>query len=181
MYDTRKPVLLKDGTQAVLRGLRPGDGEAMLRFLKKTRGESEFLMLYPEEITQTVEQEENWIRRKLEDPNAWMIICEVNGEMVGVCEIFRNRGIKVRHRGILAVAVVKDFWRQGIGTVFFEEMEAVARQNGITQMELEVVEGNERAMALYEKQGFAVTGTIPGAMRYKDGRERCYYYMVKKL
>ena len=63
----------------------------------------------------------------------------------------------------------------------FEEMEAVARQNGITQMELEVVEGNERAMALYEKQGFAVTGTIPGAIRYKDGRERCYYYMVKKL
>ena len=36
-------------------------------------------------------------------------------------------------------------------------------------MELNVVSRNERAVKLYEKMGFVKSGSIPNAMKHKDG------------
>ena len=51
----------------------------------------------------------------------------------------------------------------------------------ILQMELEFVEGNQRARALYEKMGFRIAGVKPDAIRLKDGTLLNEYFMVKKL
>lgn len=129
----------------------------------------------------TVEQEEKFIQNVLESPDDTMILCEVDGEIAGNCHLMRHNKIKNRHRAMVAIALVKKFWNLGIGTAMFEEMIAAARQQGIEQLELEVIEDNERAMALYKKMGFRVTGEKPNAIRLSDGTMLKEYYMVREL
>jgi ribosomal protein S18 acetylase RimI-like enzyme len=61
------------------------------------------------------------------------------------------------------------------------EMESRARMKGITQLELSFAEGNDRAMALYEKMGFAICAKMPNAYRLSDGRSLCEIFMIKEL
>ncbi len=67
-----------------------------------------------------------------------------------------NRWRKTRHRGQVAIALLKDYWGLGIGTAMFKEMIDKARQEKLEQLELEVIEGNQRAIGLYHKMGFCV-------------------------
>ena len=55
------------------------------------------------------------------------------------------------------------------------------KKQGIEQLELEVIESNQRAIGLYEKMGFEITSYIPNAIKLKDGRVLKEFYMVKKL
>ena len=64
----------------------------------------------------------------------------------------------------------------------FEVMTDIAMSNpNILHMELEYVEGNSRARALYEKMGFQIAGIKPDAIRLKDGTLLNEYYMIKKI
>jgi ribosomal protein S18 acetylase RimI-like enzyme len=53
--------------------------------------------------------------------------------------------------------------------------------NKITQVELDVVTTNERALRIYQGFGFKIVGTIPNALRYSDGRCVDEYNMIKFL
>ncbi len=82
----------------------------------------------------------------------------------------------------MAIALLKEYWNQGIGTRMFREMIRIAEGNeNILQMELEFVEGNTRARALYEKMGFRITGVKPNAIRLKDGTLLNEYSMVREI
>ena len=48
-------------------------------------------------------------------------------------------------------------------------------------MELDFVEGNSRARALYEKMGFSITGVKPNAIRLKDGTLLNEYSMIREI
>ena len=63
----------------------------------------------------------------------------------------------------------------------FEEMEAFARERGVTQLELAYIQGNERARHLYDRMGFVETGRSPDAMRQRDGTLADEIFMMKKL
>ena len=111
-----------------------------------------------------------------------MIVCLVDGKVAGNCQIVWKTGIKTRHRAQVAIALLKEFWNLGIGTAMFTEMIDIARSNpDIIQMELEFIEGNTRARALYEKMGFRITGVKPNAIRLKDGTLLNEYQMVRKM
>ena len=63
-----------------------------------------------------------------------------------------------------------------------ETLISVAESNpGILQVELDYIEGNNRARYLYEKMGFKVVATHPDAIRLKDGTLLDEYMMIKKL
>ena len=51
----------------------------------------------------------------------------------------------------------------GIGTVLIEALEQRARNRGLTWVELGVDDNSSRPQALYERLGYAVTGTEPGS------------------
>lgn len=63
----------------------------------------------------------------------------------------------------------------------FEEMIDKARQEKLEQLELEVIEGNQRAIELYHKMGFVCTGEKPNASRLEDGSSLKELMMVKVL
>jgi len=54
-------------------------------------------------------------------------------------------------------------------------------KEGVTQLELDFIEGNERAKALYEKMGFKVVAVKPNSIRLKDGTLLNEYSMVREM
>ena len=110
-----------------------------------------------------------------------MIVCFVEGKLAGNCQIARKAHLKNKHRGTVAIALLREYWGLGIGTAMFEEMLEIARGWGLAQVELEVIEGNDRAMALYEKMGFETVAAIPDAIRLEDGTSLKEFTMAKKL
>lgn len=177
------PFLLKDGRKALLRSPREEDIPGLLNYLVVSAGESDFILRYPEECGKyTPEGEAQWIQNKNASQNAAALVCEVEGKIAGNCEINRSGRLKTRHRATVAIALLREFWGQGIGTAMFRELIRIGESwDGVTQMELEFVEGNVRARALYEKMGFRITGVRPDAIRLKDGSLRNEYMMIRKL
>ena len=176
-----KEIVLKDGARAILRSPRVEDAQEMLNYLKATAGETEFVIRYPEECTMTLEQEERFIRSIVDSESDVMILCVIDGRIAGNCQLKFGTRIKTRHSGRVAIALYREFWGRGIGTILFEEMIGLAKQRGLMQLELEFVEGNERGRALYEKMGFSIVAVRPDAYLLKDGSFRKEYIMMKKL
>lgn len=183
MIVEKKEIILKDGRKAVLRSARDEDIPGMLEYLYISAGETDFILRYPEECGKyTAEGEKELFDRVNASDNEAMIVCLVDGKVAGNCQIVWKTGIKTRHRAQVAIALLKEFWNLGIGTAMFTEMIDIARSNpDIIQMELEFIEGNTRARALYEKMGFRITGVKPNAIRLKDGTLLNEYQMVRKM
>ncbi len=174
---------LKDGRTAILRSPCDDDIQGMLDYLYISSGETEFILRYPEECSKyTPEGEKELFDKMNNSENEAMIVCTVDGKIAGNCAISWKTGIKTKHRAMVAIALIKEFWNLGIGTRMFEEMIRIAKSNpDIIQMELDFVEGNSRARALYEKMGFRITGVKPDAIRLKDGTLLNEYSMVRKI
>ena len=174
---------LKDGREAVLRSPREEDIPSTLDYLRQSAGETEFILRYPEECDKyTPEKEKALFERVNASPFEAMIMGVVDGRVIGNCDIAFYTGMKTRHRASVAIALLKDYWNQGIGTRMFQEMIRIACANPeITQLELDFVEGNVRARRLYEKMGFRITGVHPDAIRLRDGTMLNEYSMVKRL
>ena len=174
---------LKDGRSALLRSPGDEDIQGMLDYLYVSSGETEFILRYPEECEKyTPEGEKELFDRMNASDNEAMIVCIVDGKVAGNCQIVWKKGMKTKHRAFVAIALLKEYWNQGIGTRMFEEMIRIAESNhDIIQMELDFVEGNSRARALYEKMGFRITGVKPDAIRLKDGTLLNEYSMVRKM
>ena len=180
LYQTTT-ITLKNGKQATFRSPRKEDAAALLDYLRKTAEETDFVLRYPDEVTMTLEQEEAFIERINQSANSYMIICLVDGKHAGNCSMQFHDKRKVRHRGEVAIALVKEFWGMGIGTFMFEEMLQLAREYGASQLELGMVDGNERGLALYRKMGFREYGRLPNAFHQKDGTMRDEILMALEL
>jgi len=174
---------LKDGREAILRSPKEEDIESTLEYLVTSAGETDYLLRYPEECGKyTPEGEKVLFEQKNASPNEAMIMCIVDGRVVGNCSISFFKGLKTKHRAGIGIALIRDFWNQGIGTKMFEEMIRLAEdREDVMQLELEFVEGNERARHLYEKMGFRIVGIHPNAIRLKDGTMLNNYIMIKEL
>ncbi len=174
---------LKDGRKAVLRSVCDDDIQGMLDYLYVSSGETDFILRYPEECTKyTPKGEKELFDRMNASETDAMLTCIVDGKIAGNCQIGWSKMIKLKHRANVAIAPIKEFWNLGIGTKMFEELIRIAEANpDIIQMELDFIEGNSRARALYEKMGFRITGVKPDAIRLKDGTLLNEYSMVRKV
>lgn len=177
-----KEITLNDGRSAILRAPRAEDAAELLEYLKTTAGETHYLIRTPEEWTTTTAQEAAFLQNILDSDSTLMIVCVVDGKIAGNCQIDFYTRVKNRHRGSIGIALLKEFWGLGIGTAMFEEMITIARsRDGILQLELEVIEGNTRAIGLYKKMGFIPVADKPNAIRLPDGTLLKEILMIKTL
>ena len=176
-----KEITLKDGRTAVFRSPKPEDSEALLKYMKATAGETPYLLRTPEECTMTAEAEQAFITNVNNQKHAVMILCFLEGNLAGTCQIVRHTRQKSQHRASVMIALYQKFWGLGIGTAMFQEMITPAKDWEVQQLELEVIEGNVRAIALYEKMGFTTVATLPDAIRLNDGTFLKEYTMVRNI
>ena len=177
-----RTVTLKDGRTCILRPTHPDDSAAMIEYMKKTAEETPFLLRYPDEVSYTLEQEQNILTSLLDDPSTVMMAAVVDGKVAGnssVSGIGTKR--KIRHRCSLAIALYREYWGLGIGTAMIGYLAELAERIGYEQMDLEVVAENTQAQALYRKCGFQESGRRIGALKFDDGTLHDEILMVKKL
>jgi len=174
---------LKDGRKALIRSPKEEDIQGMLDYLYQSAEETDFVLRYPEECSRyTAEGERDLFDRINRSDTEAMLVCIVEGIVAGNCQITWNNRIKTRHRASVAIALLRDYWNQGIGTRLFQELIKIAEDHeNILQMELEFIEGNSRARALYEKMGFRITGVGVNAVRLKDGTLLNEYHMIREI
>jgi len=181
MLFPQKTMHLKDGRTAIFRSPADSDAEEMISYMRQTAGETDYLLRTPEEVTMTPEQEARYLRSIRDSEYDCMIICTVDGVLAGNCQISRHNKRKNCHRADVMIALLAQFWNLGIGTALFREMIAIAESWGLMQLELEVIDGNQRAMGLYRKMGFEIAATRPDSIRLKDGTQLAEHIMIKKL
>ena len=181
MLFERKEIQLKDGRTALFRSPEGEDALEMLQYLRDCSSETEFVVRYPEECPVAAEQEVAFLEGVNRSPDNVMIVCIVDGKIAGNCHLAFHGRMKTKHRGNVAIALRKKYWNLGIGQAMFREMIAIAEKQGISQLELAYIEGNERAKHLYEKMGFVQVAEHPDAFRLKDGTLRKEIFMMRKL
>ncbi len=181
MHFPEKEIRLKDGRTAIFRTPSPADAAEMIAYMRKTAGETDYLLRTPEEVTMTVPDEEAFLLRIADSEYDCMIVCTVDGKLAGNCQISRHNKRKNRHRADVMIALLEEFWGLGIGTAMFEELIAIGKQWDLMQLELEVIEGNERAMGLYRKMGFETVSYVPNAICLSDGTLLKEFRMIKCL
>lgn len=182
MLFEEKTMTLKNGLTAVFKSPELSDAEGMLEYIKTACDETEFLLRDGEEWENTtVEQEAAWIQGLRTSPDTLAIACYVEGRIAGNCEISFQSGRKIAHRATVALALRKAYWNLGIGSIMLAEMLHAAGSRGVEIVELEFIEGNQRAQRLYEKNGFQIVCEKPRAFKMKDGTYRSEFHMQKYL
>mgnify|MGYP003373757332 FL=1 len=172
----------KQDREIILRSAEEKDAESLLDFLKITAAETPFLLREPDEITLSIEQEQDFIKAKKDSENEILLIAEIEGKHIGNCSLMSVGGFRrYRHRCEIAIALYQEYCGLGIGKAMLEMLLDIAKQVGYEQAELEVIANNKSAIALYEKLGFQKYGTIPDNMKYADGSYADAYWMMKKL
>lgn len=168
---------------ALIRSPKDENIQGMLDCLRIAAGETDYILPYPEECRKhTVENEKALFDRVNRADNEAMLICLVEGKVAGSCQITWGNKMKIRHRASIGIVLLSEFWNQGIGTRLFQELIRIAEENpNLMQLELDFIEGNNRARALYEKMGFRVTGVRPDAIRLKDGTLLNEYSMIRQI
>ena len=166
----RREIALKNGETLLLRSLCAQDAEETLRVLKKTAGETGFMMRYENEWNVTTQQEREALAQTASAPKSLMLGAFVDGRLVGAAN-FRpvHPGDRARHRAGMGLSVLKAHWGKGIGTALIQALIDAARTTALEQLELSVMSQNTRAKALYTRLGFAEYGRLPRAIKHRDG------------
>ncbi|MGT2933526.1 GNAT family N-acetyltransferase [Streptococcus catagoni] len=173
----------KNSSEVEIRSPKESDSENFISYLFKTAGETEFIYRYPEEChVYTPEKAKQLFKTINESETEAMLLCLKDNEVIGDCRISWNKRIKTKHRASLSIAILQEYWSQGVGSKLLTEAIRLASHNkDITQIELDFVEGNSRSRALYEKFGFRITGVKPNAIRLRNGKLLNEYSMVKEF
>ena len=176
-----KKVLLRNGKTVILKSPSEDDWQAMTDYIKCISAQTPYILRTPEECKDTEESERAFISRYNDSELNCMISVFDGDTVVGNCNLNIKNRKKVRHRAELAIGLRKSHYRMGIGTTLITELSILARNLGCTQFELQYVDGNYRAKALYEKCGFREVGRMPTAIRMPDGSFADEIFMRKQL
>ncbi|HEX5415037.1 MAG TPA: GNAT family N-acetyltransferase, partial [Chloroflexota bacterium] len=148
--DSPEYILLRDGSQVLIRRLAPGDVVATQEFFRRLSPESRAFRFHsggasvgPEVVGQALD--------------GHTLVAERNDRVVGLASYYPLRDPE---RAEMALAVDDAEQGKGIGTVLFERLSADARREGIQQFLALVLAANRKMNDLLRNLGFALHRTI---------------------
>lgn len=136
------------------------DYKEFLDFMRKVKGEINFLFGYFDEIKLSYEDEKEYIKKVkfLEISNYFVVMKE--DKMIGCISFNGNIVRKMKYYGIIGILVLKEYWGRGVVIVLLEKLISWVKEKGIKKINLDVFENNKRVIELYEKFGFKLEGCI---------------------
>ena len=159
-------VVLKDGVELLVRNAGGSDARALRDVMQRTHAETDYLLSYSDEQSIDDEHEARSLVETERSDNEVELVAVVDGKIVGsagVAAVGSRR--KVAHRARFGISILKEYWGMGIGRMLMESCIDCARRAGYTQLELEVVADNQRAVSLYRRAGFEEYGRNPRGYR----------------
>ena len=159
---------VKGGQEVVLRTPKWEDLDDLLALINSLVDERADV-IRSEKVSR--EEEIDWLSKvlcRLEKDEAFYMVAEVGGKVVGVSEINRGGGYE-RHVGVIGIAIRSEFRDLGIGAEMMEVLVEQGRKIGLKILTLSAFASNKRAIHVYEKAGFVQTGAIP-KKHFKEGK-----------
>jgi GNAT superfamily N-acetyltransferase len=105
----------------------------------------------------------------LEPPPGHTVVAFGDGQVLGTAKMGPNRPGPGSHVSTASFMVAARARGKGVGTALCRYALDWARSNGYAGMQFNAVtETNRSAVELYERLGFAIVGTVPGAFEHRD-------------
>jgi len=145
----------KDGKRIAVRRVTRRDIDWVVRLWQALADERRYI--FTERVT--LEQMDRWTK-SVGDRGVLWALAEIEGERAGSVSLARHRDSeKTKHIRDLAMGVAREHRGMGVGTALMDYAIRWARQRKLKKIVLSVFSTNRKAIALYEKFGFATEGT----------------------
>lgn len=150
----------------IIEKAKPSDAAGILEYLKQVGSESDNLTFGAEGLPLSVEDEAAFLASFENSDRKVMFIAKSDGKIVGDASFTSSPRERLRHRGELAISVIKEAWGRGIGNALMLKIIEFAKDTaGVDIIQLEVRSDNESAIRLYEKHGFKKIGMFHGFLK----------------
>jgi len=162
--------LTKDGREFLIRRPTEGDAENIIHYSKILFESTDQVLTTLEEYTITVENEKIWINNFNQNPNALVLVAELDNQIVGLLFFMPNTKKKNSHTGEFGVSVHPHFQGVKIGRILIEVFLTWAKENTpIEKVFLNVFDTNRNAIKLYQDLGFTEEGRQVKAIKQLTG------------
>jgi len=105
----------------------------------------------------------------LEPPPGHTIVAAEDGRVLGTAKMGPNRPGPGSHVSTASFMVAAQARGKGVGTALCRYALDWARSNGYAGMQFNAVtEANRSAIEIYQRLGFAIVGTVPGAFEHPE-------------
>lgn len=162
MIEHERDIRLAGGARARIRPLRPAD-EEMLRDALTQMSERSVYLRFMSPLKRLPEDLPH--RLATVDGDARFAICAIapapRQRLLGVARYDRVPGTEVAE---VAVAVVDEHQRQGLGSILLSELAGIAREHGIRTFTLIVLPENQSMLSLLRRLGWIHQARLEGGL-----------------
>lgn len=156
-----KKYKLRNGKVVVIREGKREDAKAVITYMEKVSGESDYLTFGDGEFNTTVEEEAIFIEDSKKYRNALFLIAVCEDEIIGCLTFSGGNRKRIEHYGEFGITVLRKYWGFGIGKILINYLINWARETGIIKkINLKVRADNIKAIKLYKRLGFIMEGAI---------------------
>ncbi|MFC6706433.1 GNAT family N-acetyltransferase [Flexivirga alba] len=158
--DWEADVVLRDGSVAQVRPIRPDDVDLLKEFHERQSDESIYLRFFAP--LKHLSDREATRFANVDYVERVALIVEAGGRMVGVARYDRLAGPD-GPRAEVAFNIADDFQGRGVGSVLLEHLAAIGAEAGVEEFVADVLPQNHKMMSVFTDAGFAVQ------RRFDDG------------
>ncbi|MDP2309351.1 MAG: GNAT family N-acetyltransferase [Pseudomonadota bacterium] len=151
----------------------PGDAPAILALHRRVLAEGQWFITEPDEFPEGVDAKVAVIRDAARSQNGVFLVARHQHALVGWAQVVGGGRRRTRHVGRLEMMVDARVRGVGVGSALLAAIIHWAEGSGaVYKLSLNVFAHNVRALALYEKYGFAEEGRRAREYRFADGSWR---------
>jgi RimJ/RimL family protein N-acetyltransferase len=157
---------LPNGHTLTIRSVQPDDAAAVLNYAEQISTETSFLSFGPGEFGFTEERERERLCEFRDTANQLALVGIVDGAFAAMLTFGSRARPRNQHTGEFGLSVRQSLWGQGVGGLLLDTLIEWAKTSGVvTKINLRVRTDNPRAIALYQRKGFVVEGTVSRDLR----------------
>ncbi|HEL2401112.1 TPA: GNAT family N-acetyltransferase [Streptococcus suis] len=160
----------------------PADAVAFIDFMNQVARESDYLVMDESGFRFSPEEMERIFKAGIENPGELCLLAKVGSEVIGAISVKSSKQFRISHIGNIFIAIKKDYWGHGLGTILLDEViEWAQEMDLLKRLELTVQVRNQAAVHLYQKMGFVIEGTQVRGARTDEGEWLDLYYMGRLI
>jgi RimJ/RimL family protein N-acetyltransferase len=168
------------GARLAVRLATERDVPALIALINQLAREARLLFVVPVDPETGTEDLRQFLQVAAASGNNAVLVAARGCELVGLATATGGVHPAKRATVEIGIGVLAAHQGLGIGRALMARLEDWAREAGIHRLQLPVVTTNAPAIALYQKCGFAVEGTLSESVRV-EGRHVDQYMMAKLL
>ena len=153
-------VRIRDGREVVLRRAHAGDGALFRAHLAELSASTQYLLSHPGDMAMADSYVKSLERIDTDGFYSLHAIDPMSGVLVGNSSFYFSERVKLSHTAGLAMGVLPQWQGNGLGMLLLNRsIQDIRNYSQICRLQLVVMEGNDHAMRMYERVGFAQLGS----------------------